>query len=446
MTRLRPATRDRLADLGCFLAAAAFSVLTAEDALAGRQLSDEALFADQLAGGLACAALFVRRRWPVQLAVALVVTGAFSHFAAGPIMVALFTVAAHCPPRVTRWVAAFTALPLPVFLLGRPEAGDPETGSALTYFALVAGSFGWGLYVASRRRLVAGLRERVERAGEEARRQVREDIAREMHDVLAHRLSLLSVHAGALEFRPDAPPEDVRRASGVIRDAAYQALEDLREIIGVLRLPAGDAPDRPQPTLDDLPRLVDESRAAGARVALDLRTGTGAPVAAATGRTVYRIVQEGLTNARKHAPGAEVVVTVGGDPGAGLTVEVRNALSAAATPVPATPIPAAPVPATVIPGAGQGLVGLAERARLAGGRLEHGRVGGDFRLDAWLPWTGRREPDGGSGTELRRDGNGGDCRGYSDSGDSGDGPGSPVPATVAVPIPIPSPAPDTTGR
>ncbi|MFI0738537.1 sensor histidine kinase [Streptomyces sp. NPDC021100] len=424
MTRLRPATRDRLADLGCFLLAAAFSVATAEDALDGRRLSEAVLFADQLAGGLACAALFLRRRWPVQVAVALVVTGSFSHFAAGPIMVALFTVAAHRPPRVTGWVAAFTALPLPVFLLGRPAFDEPGTASAFTYFALVAGAFGWGLYVRSRGRLVAGLRERADRAAEEARRQVREEIAREMHDVLAHRLSLLSVHAGALEFRPDAPAEDVRRASGIIRDAAYQALEDLREIIGVLRLPAGDAPDRPQPTLDDIPRLVDESREAGMRVEAEVRveagaraaagTSAGGPPADVTGRTAYRIVQEGLTNARKHAPGADVTVTVEGGPGTGLVVEVRNAVPA---PVPAAALPGGVLPGGVLrgggtlgaglpgggasrggvpggglPGAGQGLTGLAERARLADGRLEHGRSDGEFRLRAWLPWDGRRTP------------------------------------------------------
>ncbi|MBZ4321338.1 sensor histidine kinase [Streptomyces huiliensis] len=435
MTRLRPATRDRLADLGCFLLAAAFSVATAEDALDGRRLSDAALLADQLAGGLACAALFLRRRWPVQVAVALVVTGAFSHFAAGPIMVALFTVAAHRPPRVTRWVAAFTALPLPLFLLGRPSLDEPGTAAAFTYFALVAGAFGWGLYVRSRSQLVAGLRERADRAAEEARRQVREEIAREMHDVLAHRLSLLSVHAGALEFRPDAPAEDIRRASGVIRDAAYQALEDLREIIGVLRPPAGDTPDRPQPTLDDIPRLVEESRAAGMRVEVGVRVeggseggaggelggeggggSGGVPPAAVTGRTAYRIVQEGLTNARKHAPGADVTVTVEGGPEAGLVVEVRNALRSAvpvAVPVGARGgvtgaafpgaglpgaglrgegIPGAGIQGSGIPGAGQGLTGLAERARLADGRLEHGCVDGEFRLRAWLPWGGRRTP------------------------------------------------------
>ena len=105
---------------------------------------------------------------------------------------------------------------------------------------LLSGSFGWGLFVRSRRQLIASLRERADRAHAEARRQAREDIAREMHDVLAHRLSLLSVHAGALRFNPGAPEEEIQRTAGVIRDCAHEALEDLREIIGVLRASSGE--------------------------------------------------------------------------------------------------------------------------------------------------------------------------------------------------------------
>ena len=91
-----------------------------------------------------------------------------------------------------------------------------------------------------------------------------------MHDVLAHRISLLCLHAGALEFRADAPPDEVARAAGVIRDTAHEALEDLREVIGVLREGAtATTPERPQPTLADLPALVDESRAAGMQVRYD---------------------------------------------------------------------------------------------------------------------------------------------------------------------------------
>jgi signal transduction histidine kinase len=201
-------------------------------------------------------------------------------------------------------------------------------------------------------------------------------IAREMHDVLAHRISLLSLHAGALEIRPDAAPAEVAGAAGIIRASAHQALQDLREVIGVLREPAGDdAPERPQPTLRELPALADESRVAGVKVRLDLRIDEPGEVPAATGRAAYRIVQEGLTNARKHAPGACVRVRVAGAPGPGLTVEIRN------------PAPVGLRPVAAIPGTGTGLVGLAERATLAGGRLTAGRgPDGGFTLTAWLPW------------------------------------------------------------
>src|SRR4029453_19421419 len=92
-------------------------------------------------------------------------------------------------------------------------------------------------------------------------------IAREMHDVLAHRLSLLNMHAGALEFRPDAPPDEIARAAGVIRASARGALEDLREVIGVLRDSTdGGSPDHPLPSLADLPALVSECREAGVRI------------------------------------------------------------------------------------------------------------------------------------------------------------------------------------
>jgi signal transduction histidine kinase len=161
----------------------------------------------------------------------------------------------------------------------------------------------------------------------------------------------------------------------VIRASAHQALQDLREVIGVLReAPGPERPERPQPTLADLPALVEESREAGmtVRSALELHEPGSAP--AAVGRNAYRIVQEGLTNARKHARGSAVDLTVTGAAGAGLTVELRN------------PLPVGS-PVADIPGAGSGLIGLAERAGLSGGRIEHGRTpAGDYRLWAWLPW------------------------------------------------------------
>jgi signal transduction histidine kinase len=196
-----------------------------------------------------------------------------------------------------------------------------------------------------------------------------------MHDVLGHRISLLSLHAGALEFHPDAPPEEVARAAAVIRVSAHQALEDLRTVIGFLRDGTdGDAPRPPQPTLAALPTLLEESRAAGMALHADVRVADLSAVPDVLGRHALRIVQEALTNARKHAPSAEVDLRVEGAPGAGLSIDVRN------------PVPVLAAPAD-IPGSGTGLVGLAERATLSGGRLEHGLdADGDFRVQAWLPW------------------------------------------------------------
>ncbi|MFG3252959.1 sensor histidine kinase [Streptomyces sp. NPDC048172] len=369
--RERRTRREWAADIGAFLFAACFLVLTSDRVVIGSDLSDKALLLEQVAGAGACAALFWRRRWPVQLAVILLILGPFGHFFTGACLVALFTAVSQRGPRVAKWLAVMALAPVLIFLADSPRADDPKTESSVTYFTLLACAIGWGLYVRARR---AARAERAARVASEARREAREDIAREMHDVLAHRLSLLSVHAGALEFNPGGDPAQVKRAAGVIRESAHQALEDLREIIGVLRSP-GET-DRPQPVLADLEQLVAESREGGLRVTVREEVADAAAAPPVAGRTAYRVVQEGLTNVRKHAPDAPVTLAVRGAAGEGLSVELRN--------------PAGPGghggSNSGIPGAGQGLIGLAERASLAGGRLEHGWDDSGFRLYAWLPW------------------------------------------------------------
>ncbi|QNP66191.1 sensor histidine kinase [Streptomyces genisteinicus] len=376
----RRTVRDWVVDTLAFLAAAGVGVLAAEAAQQAGN-AEAVVVADQLVGAAACCALWVRRRFPTGLAVVLLVVAVVAPVASGAAMVALFSLAVHRPFRPVALVGALAVVTTVAQPAVRPDPTTSYLVSAVAGVVLVLLMVGWGMLVRARRQLVAALRERAHRAeteaelrAEQAQRLAREAIAREMHDVLAHRLTLLSVHAGALEFRPDAPPAEVARAAGVIRDSAHEALQDLREIIGVLRAPGDtDGPDRPQPTLVTLDALVDESRQAGMAVVFDNAVADPATVPAATGRTAYRIAQEGLTNARKHAPGAEVTVAVRGGPGDGLGVEVVN------------PPPAGPVGA--VPGSGQGLIGLTERATLAGGRLEHGvtRDGG-FRVAAWLPW------------------------------------------------------------
>jgi signal transduction histidine kinase len=381
--RPRPSARDRVADVACTGFAVLLGGLFILGSLSETPPQPVHLVWELVVGGSACIALLLlRRRWPVGLALVLVVASPLSALCLGAALMAVFTVAIRRSWRVT---AALGGLLAVVFTSSFALAARTpyEYWSAVATVAfLLAALVAWGMLVRSQRLLVHSLRERARQAEQgqqlriqEARRLERERIAREMHDVLAHRISLLTLHAGALEFSPQADPEEVARAVGVIRRSAFEAAEDLREVIGVLRTD-GDTADgeRPQPTLADLPALADQSRRAGTPVTVEDRSADLRSVPAGMGRHAYRIVQEGLTNARKHAPGAEVRVMVDGSPGAGLMIEVRNRLPLGA-------------PTAQVPGAGAGLVGLTERVELSQGWLEHGPTpDGDFQLRAWLPW------------------------------------------------------------
>ncbi|WP_250037442.1 sensor histidine kinase [Paractinoplanes maris] len=386
----RRSTRDWIIDALCFVIGYGFVVLVTYDLL-----SDEFSFVpewsstsawlawlDLAVGTIVGIGLWFRRgRLLIPLAV-FCAGASFFTVAAGPAcLIVLFTVAVHRRFGILAVFAGAAFVTNAIFPLLRPEDGRhyAETvgwGSAFIIIVCL-----WGMVIRSRRQLVLSLRDRAERAESEqqlrvaqARSVERTRIAREMHDVLAHRISLLSLHAGALEIKPHATPDEVTKAATVIRASAHQALQDLREVIGVLRTDrSDDAPEPPQPTLGALPALADESRSAGVKVSLDVGIEPDA-VPAGAGRTAYRIVQEGLTNARKHAPGTAVRVTVAGVAGDGLVIEVRN------------PWPVGGSPGA-IPGTGTGLIGLTERALLAGGRLSHGRTPqNDFALTAWLPW------------------------------------------------------------
>jgi signal transduction histidine kinase len=324
--RRRP--RDWVVDTLLFLVAVMVGLSTVAARLeASTEVAPGWLFTlDLIAGAVGCAGLWLRRRWPVGLALVLVALSTFSEVVAGAMVVGLLTVAIHRPPRTTAAVYGLSVLAALVYVVVRPEPGVPRLALFLFGVVIQGAAVGWGLFIHFRRQLVLSLRDRAARAeteaqlrAEQAQQRARDEIAREMHDVLGHRLSLLSVHAGALEFRPDAPPEEIARAAKVIRENAHQALQDLREVIGVLRAPVGELP---QPTLADVQQLVAESGRAGMRV--DLRTETNGAVPDLVGRTAYRVVREALTNARKHAPGAEVLVRLAGSPGEGLTVEVSN--------------------------------------------------------------------------------------------------------------------------
>ncbi|MEV5270315.1 sensor histidine kinase [Streptomyces werraensis] len=377
--RPRRTARDWVVDFSCFLLAALIGLVGA-DTLQNSDLPRALSIADQTLGALSCAAVWLRRRWPFGLAAAMVPVSFVSETSGGVAVIALFTLAVHRPFRYVAWVACSQLVLVPLYFWWRPDPDLPYAVVVVLFVVLTVAVVGWGMFVRSKRQLMLSLRDRARHAetearlrAEQAQRLAREAIAREMHDVLAHRLTLLSVHAGALEFRPDAPPDETARAAGVIRESAHEALQDLREIIGVLR--AGDSEDagRPQPTLAALDTLVAESRQAGMKVTLVQRVTDAAAVPASVGRTAYRIAQEGLTNARKHAPGTEVTVSVNGGPGEDLTVTVHN------------PAPEGEVPP--VPGAGQGLIGLTERATLTGGSFEHGPTpDGGFAVRARLPW------------------------------------------------------------
>lgn len=378
--RPRRTVRDWLVDFSCFLLAAGVGLLGAEALSANPRVPEPLAAVDQALGALSCAALWLRRRWPFGLAAVMAPVGFVSETSGGVAVIALFTLAVHRPFRYVAWAAGAQVALVPLYFWWRPDPDLPYLASIVLLMVLMVAVVGWGMFVRSKRQLMLSLRDRARRAetearlrAEQAQRLAREAIAREMHDVLAHRLTLLSVHAGALEFRPDAPGAEIARAAGVIRESAHEALQDLREIIGVLRAGESDDSGRPQPTLAALGTLVAESRRAGMKVTLDQRVTDPGAVPASVGRTAYRIAQEGLTNARKHAPGAEVTVTVTGGPGEGLEVTVRN------------PAPERDVPH--VPGAGQGLIGLTERATLAAGALEHGPTpDGGFEVRARLPW------------------------------------------------------------
>ncbi|GIG66711.1 sensor histidine kinase [Phytomonospora endophytica] len=374
-------SRDWALDVGCLVVAAAVAVLALTGDLVSVPPAPGWAFAADAAGATAaCAALWFRRGWPVPVGVVTVLASAVAPAAAIAAGVAMYTVALY---RRFPLAAAVCALAVPaaaVRHLLRPVTFLPLTAWVLVNALAALTLLAWGMFARARRQLMLSLAERARRAEAEqreraarVRRLERERIAREMHDVLAHRLSLLSLQAGALEYGSADAADSVSGAARVIRAGAHQALEDLRDVIVVLRDDHDEDAVTAQPRLTDVPTLVEESRSAGAEVRLDDRVIDAEAVPERAGRAVYQVVREALTNARKHAPGRPVAVVIDGSAGSGLTVEVRN------------PLPA-PGAVTAIPGTGTGLVGLGERVLLAGGRLAHGPDDGDFRVHVWLPW------------------------------------------------------------
>jgi signal transduction histidine kinase len=355
-----------------------FWVATLYDQYGGR--FNAMLAVDLALGAVSVVLMRWRRSHPLAVALLVNVLGAFSSAGVGAATVVTVSLATRRRWREFVPVAAVVFVASVVYFTTRPDTNDLLISVVFSVF-FVSAVTAVGMYIGARRDLVATLHERAERAEREqgirvaqAQTTERARIAREMHDVLAHRLSLVAMHAGALSYRRGLSEAEVAESADVIRSNAHRALTDLREILGVLRTPEADGPpDRPQPTLVDLPALVEEALSAGTQVRLHNRIGELAQAPDTVGRSAYRMIQESLTNARKHAPDTTVDVVLSGQPGGELLLEVRNPIRVGAA-----------VSAT--PGAGLGLVGLSERAELVGGRLEHALSGGEFVVRAWLPW------------------------------------------------------------
>jgi signal transduction histidine kinase len=301
-------------------------------------------------------------------AVLCLATGVIPDFAAAaPIVAAglvLYTVGASLPRRRSSAVAVFAVV---VFVAALLLAADtpfaPGAGQATAFAALVLGScWALGWTVRERRAYAAQLsRQATSRAVDEERLR----IAREMHDIVAHSMSLIAVKATVANHVADERPQEVRDALRVIEATSRTALTELRRTLGALR--TGPDPDlAPAPGVADLPTLVDAATAAGLEVHLDVRGVTDLPEG--LGLAVFRIVQEALTNVVKHAEATHCRVTVAGEPGA-MVIEVVDDGRGG----------------TEVGGRGQGLIGMRERVALYGGEVRAGpEPGGGWAVRARL--------------------------------------------------------------
>ncbi|MFJ7768377.1 sensor histidine kinase [Streptomyces sp. NPDC097107] len=324
-------------------------------------------------------ALWWRRRFPLAVALTVAIASAASALATGAALVALGSVSARRRP-VEIGIVVLAYVTASQFAAGFYPVQSPPVSwwLQLAFPALTAGiAVAVGMAIGARRVEVRSLRDRAESAEREqtaraaqARALERNRIAREMHDVLAHRISLVAMQAGVLDHRGDLGAEESRVLVRGIAEGSHQALEELRDVLGVLRAGPGH-PEAPQPSFEAIPGLVADARTSGLDVTLTT-TVTGSP-SDAVGRTCYRVVQEGLTNAAKHAPGAHIHITLEGSAGGRLDVGVRNSPAGTGSAQP--------------PASGFGLLGLTERVDLVGGELDHHPTPDNgYILTARLPW------------------------------------------------------------
>ncbi|MFJ2191407.1 sensor histidine kinase [Kitasatospora sp. NPDC087861] len=392
--------RSAFLDIGLAVLAALECALTTVSFLSARvHLNSAGATGVALLGAVAGGSLVLRRRWP---AVPVLVTLVAMPGMLGVLLlvVSLYTLAETWEWPSRRWrVMALSGLAfaeaVAVMMVSMLTPGDsvvveqpPLWGQVLIAVLVAVGltvpPVVTGLYVGARRRLIDSLKDRAhgleteldllaEQAQERARRarlEERTRIAREMHDVVAHRVSLMVVHAGALERIAAKDPEKATQSAKLMGEVGRQALNELREILGVLRM---DDERQPEPdSLAGLPRLVDQSRAAGMAVTLTV-SGSRQEFTGEAEQTAYRVVQEGLTNAHKYAGGAQVSVLLAYAPN-GVRVSVVNAC------------PGGGGGAAKLPSGGNGLVGMRERVIALGGTFSSGpEADGGFRVEAVLP-------------------------------------------------------------
>lgn len=405
------------------LLAAVSSLECAFEGAAFAQKTGVAATLGALFGLLTGSVLVVRRRWPVAVVlVGIAVSPAQMGFLLT--LVGLYTLAASdVPRRITVALASMNGVGtlLVAFLTFQHEMRQSDrhtmsvsltvTVSALMALGLTGPPVLLGLYVRARRRLVESLRERadglerelellaekaLERA-ERARADERTRIAREMHDVVAHRVSLMVVHAAALKAVALKDPKKASESAELLGDMGRQALTELRQMLGVLRtasqpaaarppgrLPPGPSPAaaaasepaRPHepdggPCLEQLAALVEESAAAGMGVEFSVE-GESRPCGPRIEATVYRVVQEALTNVHKHAAGAKARVLLAYRE-AEIAVLITNGPSDGTAPTP-------------LPSGGHGLLGMRERVTSHGGGFAAGPTpDGGFRVSAMIP-------------------------------------------------------------
>jgi len=347
---------------------------------------------DKLAWGmlalqaLADASLVARRRAPMliiailtgfTLAISLLISpaGALTPAHAGNVWAPFGTILAAYGPFYYRKDRRAAFVAVGVMTLVAARVWDPSLGvMTIALLRTVPGPL-LALYFSAREEMVRALRDRAERAereryllAEQARAEERARLAGEMHDVVTHRVSLMVLQAGALGIT--ATDEATRQAAEELRAAGVQALDELRDLVGILRT----APEHDQaPATSGLAELVAESTAVGTPAEL-VERGDPALASPVVGRTAYRIVREALTNVRKHAPGAHVVVRVSYDESQ-VRLSVRN-----------TAVAAPPDSSLAATGSGIGLASLRQRIDLVHGTLRAaGTLDGGFCLEATMP-------------------------------------------------------------